>query len=359
MGLIVRIRPGSESLLRQTTDALRQMIIEGTLRLGEALSEARVAQWLGVSRTPVREAFARLEIEGLVVSEPQRRTRVFMLGPKDVDDICVVRDCLEKRALTLSMERRRNELALALTRTANRMVEAMQSEDFSEYLRLDSQFHQSIFDYADNAFLRDAYQTIAAKLAALRTRLPLHRDYLGKGFAEHLRLSEAIASGDVDSALNVLEEHISRQGDSFWHLNDGLVDVKGRRVRRGPADADVAAKRSDHSQIDRRKVTPESVLSADISSGQDGRIDKCVDENTVKEKSIVENDTNNSVGENRRGRPRIHADAAARKRLWAAREREKKKIQRQILGQSPPKRGRPRKAANRPKRENAGLGDKD
>ncbi len=162
---------------------------------------------------PVREAFARLEIEGLVVSEPQRRTRVFMLGPKDVDDICVVRGCLETRALTLSVERHQTELAADLARTASRMTEAMQSQNFREYLRLDSQFHQSIFDHADNVFLSDAYQTIAAKLAALRTRLPLHVDYLKKGYGEHLRLSELIAAGDLARALIVLEMHISRQED--------------------------------------------------------------------------------------------------------------------------------------------------
>jgi DNA-binding GntR family transcriptional regulator len=335
------------------------MIIEGTLHLGEALSEAKVAQWLGISRTPVREAFARLEIEGLVVSEPQRRTRVFMPGPKDVDDICVVRDCLEKRALTLAMERRRTELASALARTADRMAEAMRSEDFSEYLRLDSQFHQSIFDHADNVFLCDAYQTIAAKLAALRTRLPLHLDYLGKGYAEHLRLSELIASGNLERALNVLEGHISRQGDSFWRLNDGLVDVETRRTRHGPGEAEAAMTTGLPSQIDRRKWAPKAVSSAVPSNEQEGRTGKLVDDNSAKDKSIDGKEAKNSVDERRRGRPRVHADDAARKRIWAVREREKKKVQRLILGQSLPKRGRPHKAAKRAERQNAGPDGND
>jgi DNA-binding GntR family transcriptional regulator len=335
------------------------MIIEGTLHLGEALSEAKVAQWLGVSRTPVREAFARLEIEGLVVSEPQRRTRVFMLGPKDVDDICVVRVCLEKRALTLAMERRRIALASALARTADRMAETMRSEDFSEYLRLDSQFHQAIFDHANNVFLRDAYQTIAAKLAALRTRLPLHRDYLEKGFVEHLRLSELIATADIERALSVLEEHISRQGDSFWRLNDGLVDAETRQIRHGPSDAEVAMTRDVPPQIDRRKWAPGSVFSGTPGDEVEGWSANVVDAISEIGKSIDETEANNSGDEKRRGRPRVHADDAARKRIWAAREREKKKIQRLILGQSPPKRGRPHKAAKQTERQNVGSDGND
>ncbi len=355
--MIDRIRSGSDSLVRQTTDTLRQMIVEGTLHLGEALSEAKVARWLDVSRTPVREAFARLEIEGLVVSEPQRRTRVFMLGPKDVDDICVVRGCLEKRALTLAMERRRTELASALAKTADRMTKAIRSEDTSEYLRLDSQFHQAIFDHADNIFLCDAYQTIAAKLAALRTRLALHLDYLRKGYAEHLHLSELIASRNVEGALDVLEEHISRQEDSFWRLNDGLGDIETRRTRQRPCDAEAALTRDAPSQTDRRKWAPKAAFSA--VPGNKGRTGKRVDENSAKTKSIDENKAVNSVDEKRRGRPRVHADAAARKRLWAAREREKKRTQRLILGQPLPKRGRPHKATKHGAHPSAGADGKN
>jgi DNA-binding GntR family transcriptional regulator len=335
------------------------MIVEGSLRLGEGLSEAKAAQWLGVSRTPVREAFARLEIEGLVVSEPQRRTRVFMPGPKDVDDICVVRGCLESRALVLAMERRRVELKASLAEWVRQMEEALRSQDLSEYLRLDSKFHQSIFDHADNVFLCDAYQTIAPKLAALRTRLAMHLDYLKKGYGEHLRLSELIASGDVVSALKILEEHISRKEDSFWRLDDGLVDLDRRRTRRAQrGDDKIFATTSDSPQENRRDWTPAAAVSATQGHKGEGRSAKAVDESGAS-KSIDENGLKTPVDEKRRGRPRIHPDGAARKRTWAAREREKERTQRLILGQSPPKRGRPRKALHRSEPHGADPDAKD
>ena len=318
------------------------MIIEGTLHLGQVLSEAMVAQWLEVSRTPVREAFARLEIEGLLVSEPQRSTRVFMPSPKDVDDICVARDCLENRAVILAIERHQSELAADLAKTATRMTEAMRSQDIAEYLRLDTEFHQSIFDHTDNVFLCDAYRTIAPKLAALRTRLALHIDYVKKGYHEHLRLSELTASGDIERALIVLEEHISRKEDSFWRLNDGLVANETGGTHHGAGHDKALVTQAIPQQIDRRKKPPTAALKEDRNK------------KIYRRKGESEEEGEESLGTKGRGRPRIHADAAARKRVWAAQEREKKKKQRLIMGQPPPKRGRPPKAVKPTQRKDTG-----
>ncbi len=224
----------SKSLTELVTYILRHSIVEGELELGEALSESKIASRLEVSRTPVREAFARLEIEGLVFAEPQKSTRVFTLGPKDVADICDVRCCLEAKALALAMERRREDLGNVLTETTKLMTEARQTGQNRVYLRLDTQFHQQIFDHADNVFLNDAYQTVASKIAALRNRLGSHPDHLQKGYAEHLQLAELVAKGDLARALDVLDAHIARKEGSFWNLDDGLTGRDGQVFTRRP-----------------------------------------------------------------------------------------------------------------------------
>lgn len=213
----------SKSLTELVTCILRRSIVEGELELGEALSESKIAGRLEVSRTPVREAFARLEIEGLVYSEPQKSTRVFTLGPKDLDDICDVRCCLEKKALALAMARRRQALSRVLNGTVREMGVANRDGERRAYLRLDTQFHQQIFDHADNVFLNDAYQTVASKIAALRNRLGAHPDHLRKGYDEHVRLVDLITTGRDDAALDLLDAHIARQEGSFWGLDDGLA----------------------------------------------------------------------------------------------------------------------------------------
>jgi DNA-binding GntR family transcriptional regulator len=135
------------------------------------------------------------------------------------------------QALALAMNRRREDLAASLGETARLMAEARESGQTRAYLRLDTQFHQAIFDHADNGFLNEAYQTIASKLAALRNRLESHPDHLKKGFIEHLRLAELVTLGDENQARAVLDSHIARRDGSFWVLNDGLAGVERKRPR--------------------------------------------------------------------------------------------------------------------------------
>jgi DNA-binding GntR family transcriptional regulator len=355
----------SDSLTKRTTDTLRQMIVEGVLNLGQPLSESKVARLLGVSRTPVREAFAHLEIEGLVFSEPQRSTRVFLLGPRDVDHICDVRCCLEKMALALAMKGDRDQLFSLLSAAAGSMTKAIRAGDIAEYLRLDRRFHQAVFDAADNVFLNDAYQTIATKMAALRTRLATRPDYLRKGHGEHLRLCELVRSGDLDAALNVLEEHVSRKENSFWHLDDGLAEAGQRRIdqRAKTTAQDVL------SQFDRqnRALEPAAlpakpheapaefavfeINDVDVYASSGGQIEVT---NSTSHRNKIDEITpaENKIDVISRGRPRIHADSAARKRAWAARERAKKKAERQASGETK-KRGRPRKYATEAERRKA------
>jgi DNA-binding GntR family transcriptional regulator len=358
-----RTKSRSESLTKRTTDALRQMIVDGALNLGEALSESKVARLLDVSRTPVREAFARLEIEGLVFSEPQRSTRVFLLGPRDVDHICDLRCGLEKMALALAMQDARQELSSRLSEAAQRMNQAIEAADISEYLRLDSAFHQAVFDCAGNVFLNDAYQTIATKMAALRTRLATRPDYLRKGLGEHWRLCELVRSGDLEGALSVLEEHVSRKEDSFWHLNDGLAE--GELNRTEPRAGKPAVTKGGLPRVDRQdraldwamlvarrrsqsEVTSHDVIQVDdyLSSANKNTVTKLSDDEIEVD---VSSRVKKTVDVKNRGRPRLHADGAARKRAWAARQRAKKKAE------SAPakKRGRPRKYATQAERQKA------
>lgn len=317
------------------------MIVEGVLHLGETLSEARVATWLNVSRTPVREAFARLQIEGLIISEPQRRTCVFTPSTKDLDDICDVRCCLEARALKLAVERHRDKLGTRLAEINDLMRAAINKEDVQEYLRLDIDFHQAIFDCTDNQFLNDAYQTIASKLAAFRTRLASHQNYLRKGVVEHQRLGAFVAAGDLEAALAVMEEHISRSSDSFWKLNSESLQTGVRRAHPEYSESNGLGMAPVSSKLNRRKNTSDALIERQDSrkSGDDDKKvdDKCVDETPVEEKD---------VDGNRRGRPRIYVDDAARKREWAARRRDREAMERLARGMPAPKRGRPRKATS-------------
>ncbi|NOD35632.1 MULTISPECIES: GntR family transcriptional regulator [unclassified Ruegeria] len=205
-----------KSLTELVTENLRERIIKGEFELGEQLSEARIAKNLEVSRTPVREAINRLEMEGLLVVEPQRGSFVFNLEPEELAKLCDARVCLETTALSSAMQANPQELYTALNDCINRMKTARGAADDAEYLYQDTLFHQCLFDCADNRFLNDAYQTIALKMAALRSRLGHHPDHMAKSYREHIELLQCVENGDVSKALDVLKLHIDRKEGSYW-----------------------------------------------------------------------------------------------------------------------------------------------
>jgi len=206
-----------KSLTELVTENLRDRIVAGGFELGEQLSEARIAKDLSVSRTPVREAINRLEMEGLLVVEPQRGSFVFSLEPEELAKLCDARVCLETAALEHAIRRQPDKLHKVLSQSTAAMADARNRQDDAAYLALDTVFHQSLFDCADNRFLNDAYQTIALKMSALRTRLGGHPDHMNKSYREHLELVEAVEKQDLTRALSVLRAHIDRKEGSYWN----------------------------------------------------------------------------------------------------------------------------------------------
>jgi DNA-binding GntR family transcriptional regulator len=205
-----------KSLTELVTDSVRQQIVTGTLELGSSLSEVRIAKEMGVSRTPIREAFNRLEMEGLVHTVAQRGTFVFSLEPEELGKICDVRVKLETTALRASFRHDPVALGEALAACTRQMVAARKRGDDAGYLEADTHFHQVLFDLSDNRFLNDAYQTIASKMAALRNRLGMHPDHMQKSYLEHLNMVELIGEGRIDAAEEVLIAHIGRKEGSYW-----------------------------------------------------------------------------------------------------------------------------------------------
>ncbi len=207
-----------KSLTELVTTALRDEIVGGELDLGAALSEAGIAKRLDVSRTPVREAFARLELEGLVRTEPQRGTFVITLTARELADICDVRECLETHALKSAHHHDKPGLLSELGAIVEEMTNARQDENDRRYLALDTAFHQTLFDHTGNRFLNDAYQTIAHKMAALRNRLGMHPPHMEKSYNEHQQIVEALKRDDVEAAVAQLNAHIGRKEGSYWQL---------------------------------------------------------------------------------------------------------------------------------------------
>ncbi|WP_422377660.1 GntR family transcriptional regulator [Roseibium sp.] len=205
-----------KSLTELVTETLREWIVSGDLELGEHLSEIRISKELEVSRTPVREAVNRLEMEGLLSVEPMRGTFVFSLEPSELAKLCDARVCLETAALKEAIRLNPDALHDVLVKCVEDMTRAREQKDDSAYLAADTVFHQCLFDQSDNRFLNDAYQAIAKKMAALRNRLGRHPDHMAKSYREHIELTEAVKNRDVERAMEILKSHIDRKEGSYW-----------------------------------------------------------------------------------------------------------------------------------------------
>jgi len=208
--------PRRESLTEMTVNRLREAIVTGEFAFGELLSEGRIATLLGVSKTPVREAFQELRREGLVEIQPQRGTVVFTPSEAEFEALVEFRTLLEVGALKAALASDAEALAEALATLLVRMETARTEDRTQDYLRLDGEFHETIVAHSANLYLRDAYAGIASKMAALRTQLGQEPALMEKSMREHEAIAGAVRDGDLDAALAVLQEHIGRRRGSYW-----------------------------------------------------------------------------------------------------------------------------------------------
>src|SRR5579863_8001357 len=155
------------SLTEMVIAQIRELIVSGRLVLGEQLSESALAEQLGVSRTPVREAFLRLETERLVEVRPQRGTFVFQYGVAELRDICELREVLETGALRIALSRNRREAIERLEQETD-AAEAAGVIDPGRYQAFDNAFHDALVKASANKELIEAYERISGRVRAIR-----------------------------------------------------------------------------------------------------------------------------------------------------------------------------------------------
>lgn len=204
---------GIEPLAREATasiiaDRVRGLIRDGTLRAGEQIGEARLAESLGVSRGPVREALQRLIQEDLLESRPHRGVFVRSLDDAEIADIYFVRSAIEQAAARrLATEAEDADLA-GLTSLLDRMEEAAQSERWGRLAELDLEFHLALVQASRSRRLLRMFRTLMVEtsmcLQALGDAYPVQEDLV----IEHRKLHRAITDGDPDHAADVVSEHL-------------------------------------------------------------------------------------------------------------------------------------------------------
>jgi len=210
------------SLRELALEHLRENIVNGTLKMGQVLSERTVSEELGVSKSPVREALAQLRDEGLVVIEPQKGARVFSLSDEEVTQICDFRQAIETSAFEFALSRRPVELAKDMEDIVQKMKTAKKNGRIASYLSLDTAFHELIFIHCENDYLAASYARYAGKIAALRTHLSNLPNHTDLSFKEHQQIAGAVRKGDRKKIRRLLSEHIDRTRQVYANAVSGL-----------------------------------------------------------------------------------------------------------------------------------------
>jgi DNA-binding GntR family transcriptional regulator len=204
-----------KSLRELALEHLRNSIIDGSLKMGQVLSERKISEELGVSKSPVREALAQLRDEGLVSIEPQKGARVFSLSETEVTQICDFRQAIEIAAFELALSRGPSRLASDMERVVKEMGRERAKGNEKEYLALDTSFHHLIFEHAGNDYLTASYTRYIGKIAALRTHLAKLPQHTNLSFDEHQKIAIAVRHGDMTEIKSLLTEHIDRTRQAY------------------------------------------------------------------------------------------------------------------------------------------------
>lgn len=191
----------------QVLDSLRAAIIDGHYACGERLTEERLAEDFGVSRNPVREALRVAETEGFVVILPRRGAVVASPATAAIADIFAVRERLEPLAARLAAERATPQGIQTLRDLLERAREATERQDLAAVAELNSALHLQILQLSGNRWLSSI-----AKVLYLHVQWVFRLGAAQRAphsWREHIRLVDAIESGDADLAEACALSHVA------------------------------------------------------------------------------------------------------------------------------------------------------
>jgi DNA-binding GntR family transcriptional regulator len=199
------------ALHEAVAQSLRELITEGTLAPGARLNERVLCDHLGVSRTPLREAYKVLAAEGLVQLLPNRGAQVTALTHDEVAHTFELLGALEALNGELAAERATDAEIAEVRRLTREMKSAHAAQDLPAYYKRNQAIHALIGTAARNPVLAETYRTVNARLQALRFRSNLNRDKWKIAMKEHEAITAALAARDGRTLGRLLREHVANK----------------------------------------------------------------------------------------------------------------------------------------------------
>lgn len=192
-------------------NTLRQAILTGELKPGERLMEIHLANRLGVSRTPIREAIRKLELEGLVTMIPRRGAEVAQITEKSMKDVLEVRRTLDALSAELACERISKEEEDALLKACQDFEEAVKTKDAKIIAKADVALHDIIAAATGNQRLIQLINNLAEQMYRYRFEYIKDTSQHEQIIKEHRIIYESIVNKDKEAASNMAKTHIDNQ----------------------------------------------------------------------------------------------------------------------------------------------------
>lgn len=204
---------------------LRDMIVEGALAAGARLNERELCERLGISRTPLREAYRVLATEGLISLLPNRGAQVVRMSAEDVRDTFDVMGALEGLSGELACRHVADADIAALRVMHGEMVACHARGDLPNYYRINRMIHERINAIAGNPTLTRTYRALNDRLHALRFRSNYIKDKWDRAVADHGEMLEALAARDGERLRRILVDHLAHKRDAV------LEDMKSGSIK--------------------------------------------------------------------------------------------------------------------------------
>jgi DNA-binding GntR family transcriptional regulator len=224
--VLARLTGGSRS--HHVARALRSAIADGSLTPGERLLETSLANQLGTSNGPVREALRQLEAEGLVVNAPYRGTVVAEVSQEEIEQVLVpIRVLIERFAFQVAQPLLDEQDFDTLRRLVAQMRSAADANDAEQLAETDLQFHELVISRSGQSHCLQLWRVIQPRVRAyFRRDAPIHPDHYEVA-NQHQELLDALVTGDPATLIAAVEEHVHRHLGKDGEENEGFNKKAG------------------------------------------------------------------------------------------------------------------------------------
>ena len=214
------------TLRERILETIRDAITSGKLKPGEKVAEPELAERMGISRTPIREAFRQLESEGYLTVIPRKGAVVISFSERDIEEFYAIKSILEGYAARLACLKLSNREIDRLTAINDKLRQLADEGDVKQFFRIHNDFHELFIRAADNGKLRELISDLLRKFHRLRIASLSLPGRMHVSVQEHDKIIEAFRAREADLAEQLVRKNAEYGGKVLMQSGDGAYMLK-------------------------------------------------------------------------------------------------------------------------------------